>query len=252
MIVCKETLGDKCIPFYQILFLESKSGFPLFYIVVLNCRKLYKLVWNNSESYCKRYKGNKKTEKNKRKEKKKEKEFWTGVVQSGPTVWPTLDNTEMVFFFPWRPGPTCRHPLLPVTAFPLWNRPRSWSRPPPRYSDPQLPPSRSPSLPPRLLAFSPQSPTLETPPGHSNCTPEHHSAAAIFAGFPSTPGTRATISWSFILPSLVRVFTDWPRSPFPCRKKPSERRRQPRPAATAAVVHISDDLTVMFGEPLVN
>jgi hypothetical protein len=66
MNVCKETLGGKCIPCHQILFfLESKSGFLLFYIVVLNCRKLHKLVWFNSESKCKRNKVNQKYRKRK-------------------------------------------------------------------------------------------------------------------------------------------------------------------------------------------
>jgi hypothetical protein len=60
-------------------FSGIKRCFLLFCIDVLNCRKLHKLVWFNSESKCKSYKEKEKTEKNKKgKKKKKRKERkWT-------------------------------------------------------------------------------------------------------------------------------------------------------------------------------
>jgi hypothetical protein len=42
-----------------------------------------------------------KIEKNKRKEEKKRRQkVWTGAAHSSPIVWPTLDHTETVSFFP--------------------------------------------------------------------------------------------------------------------------------------------------------
>jgi hypothetical protein len=95
----QRNLGSKCIPCCQNLFLGFKSGFLQFYNVVLNCRKFYKLVWNNSESKCKSYKGIKETEKNKRKKKKKKRKG-TGPRQPSPAQpwWP--NNWNLKWYVP--------------------------------------------------------------------------------------------------------------------------------------------------------
>jgi hypothetical protein len=99
MNVCKEPLGVKCIPCCQIFILGIKRCFLLFCIDVLNCRKLHKLVWFNSESKCKSFKEKEKTEKNKKKKRKERK--WTeqpGLAQQQRPANRTETVTPSLYF----------------------------------------------------------------------------------------------------------------------------------------------------------
>jgi hypothetical protein len=74
MKVCKETLGGKCIYYLPNLFLGFKSGFLLFYKVVLNCRNCtswFEIILNQNAKVTKELRKQKRIKEGRRKKKEK-------------------------------------------------------------------------------------------------------------------------------------------------------------------------------------